>query len=487
MAYRIQRTRTSLPGTAGGVRANINVDTGSQQVSQALSGFGEALGKEGLRLDMIEADTQFTAAKAAARQEHYKFLMSLESMSPDQYYEAYEKSKEARSKLVPKNGRAAHAFDNWSTSIEPYFYEQASGAWQARLYDDYRAEGFSRRQEFIETGNGEYFGHLVKGVKNGAYDAEEAAKLRQGAIDNRNSYMKFQEAQAKARRKEELDAYVEENEQEWFTDLIGNKLDITKIKNSTVPANVKLRWKGIYDTWQKNTLAGKEAETDIVLKGQLEDMAINLRQGTVGMPEARAKLAEAYAQKKLKDTDYEAVLDLMRREFRAGQLETLDGRFKANLPQLVDLPSEYDLEQRLEILKPSERETVISLRQRQLKNYDNYKQALLKYHKDNPEATIGEIYEYGENLLSVYLGYKNQSQEEMEGRAALRSATKKHGQEELAKAKDVMKEGKPDYTNQIDYLRLTFNLTPEEVETAKQWLEKGESLDSLTRYLQSIK
>ncbi|MBD3426601.1 MAG: hypothetical protein GF409_05165 [Candidatus Omnitrophica bacterium] len=227
MAQEIYRTQKTLPGTTGGVRITDRsiADTGGVQLAQSIAGFGRELSGLGIKLDMIEADTQFTKSKTAAREELNRRVMSLKDKDPSEYIDEYQKFLADVGTMMPENPRGAKAYQNWLTSIQPYWQKHFFDLKVAKTNDNYRAAGYVSRQDYIETGNPEYFAHLAKGVKLGAYDAEQAAIFRQNAIDARQRYTEAREVKTKRDEAEQLKLAREETNRKLLTDFWNGKLD----------------------------------------------------------------------------------------------------------------------------------------------------------------------------------------------------------------------------------------------------------------------
>lgn len=488
MSFEIYRTSATLSGRPAAVPAGqMNLGMSGQGVAE----FGKSLMDEGIRLDLLQADTQFTKAKAQAREEHDRMLIEFQQADPSEYEKLYEESMIKRQNLRPANRRAGFAYDNWLTSISPYWSKNVDDAMEFKTHDNFRAAGFEERQRFIEGLENEYFIHLAKGMKLGAYKAEEAAKYRQYAIDARERYAKLQQAQRIAQNKESLDKYVEEKEQKWFSDLIANNLDINEIDaDKTVPSNVKLRWKGIYDTWQKNTLKGKETVTNIILKNKLKDKALMLKSGAVLLPDLRADIAQAWARKELDDSAYNEVADLMRTEFRAGQDVIIARRIAAANKKLIDYPDEYTFTEYMNRLTTKfEKEQARSIRELQWSNYDRYISALTKLREEEADISLADLEKKGLELLDAF----DKSYEQLRREDAVRKGTEKTAFERgfnfINKMNEagLMKTKIPSskYKEQINYLSITFNLTEEERQKARELLDQGYTLDDLVKHLQS--
>jgi hypothetical protein len=200
MAFEIQRTSATLSGRSSAVRSNIDVRTGS--TGQAVAQAGSVLMTLGEKWDLQEADTQFTQAKSQARAEHNSFLLSLEGMEPAEYGKAYDSSIKRRQTFMPRNPRGAREYKKWLTTLDPFWVDDKNKFMKAKLNDNGRAVGFIAQQEAVETGRmDEYLIHLAKGTKLGYYSKEEAVKLRQKTLDDREQYVAKRKREAAAAKK----------------------------------------------------------------------------------------------------------------------------------------------------------------------------------------------------------------------------------------------------------------------------------------------
>jgi len=115
MAFEIYRTNRSISGQAADVPARYDVRTGGQAVGQAISGAGSVLMSLGEKWDLEQADTQFTKAKAQAREEHNRRMILFETADPDDFNKIYEDSSTRMQAFAPKNRRGAKAYNVWLT------------------------------------------------------------------------------------------------------------------------------------------------------------------------------------------------------------------------------------------------------------------------------------------------------------------------------------------------------------------------------------
>ena len=355
---------------------------------------------------------------------------------------------------------------------------------KATLDDNGRAAGFGLYQDAVETGRmDEYAIHLAKGTKLGYYDKEEAVKLKQKALNDRDRFIKATEVQRVAAAKEAREKYETETLQVWGYDYFKNKLTLNTVWNSSMSDEKKRIWDDRIKKQQEGILEGKDQKTDVIRKSEVRQLALNTGTGANTPDDVDEALAEMRADFALDDASYEEIRELMQRTFLAGQIQTIQGRITANKTGLVNLPSEYDLNERIRMLLstlPADKsgmaiERERSLRQLQMKNWDRYSKELTDYHKDHPEAGIDELYQYGEMLLTQY----KKTPDELRATSSVRVGF------DMAIAADAMsKTGK--YKNQVDILKLQFNLNPEEVKDVQALIDKGETLGDITEYLRGI-
>jgi len=206
MAFEIQRTTRSLPGKARAVRANIDVDTGGQLVGQALAGLGGALADIGMKFHLIEADTQLAESMRKSREEINRLALSFQgNLDPSTYQGELQKSVATINSYAPKNRLAARRFGLWVQDRTPQWQLGVEKSRQARITDNFRAEGFNLQQEGIRSGElTKYRLHLWKGYKLGIYSSEEKAKYLQSAIDGYERFSAAEEARLKREQKEAL-------------------------------------------------------------------------------------------------------------------------------------------------------------------------------------------------------------------------------------------------------------------------------------------
>ncbi|MBN2591590.1 MAG: hypothetical protein JXA96_17120 [Sedimentisphaerales bacterium] len=274
MAFEIYRTRQTISGQQPNVIADYNISTGGREMGRAISEAGSVLMSLGDKWDLQIADTQFTRAKAQAREEYNRYLISRDSIEPDDIGKSHEEFIENLQQFTPKNKRGASAFGNWLTSIKPYWNENKNEYLKARITDDYRATGYGERQKYIETGAGsEYFIHLEKGVKLGAYSREEAAKYKQYAIDDRMRYAKIQQAEQEEKAKQQLELQ-RETDRDKITDLMREHKyteALSAIEAGSIDEQEQFTWSERIRSAVERYKKGEEIITDYSKKQDLLD------------------------------------------------------------------------------------------------------------------------------------------------------------------------------------------------------------------------
>lgn len=181
--FQIVRAKGTLPGVGPSVRADMDVRTGGRLTAEAISGLGKAIQQEAIRYDLIEAATQFDTAKRLSREEINRLSLSFDgNLEPDTYHKEYEKSVGTIRSYMPKNRRAARAFESWLSDRSPQWALGVEDSRRTRIADNFKAEGFELKTESERTGDvSKYKMHLAKGKRLGIYDAEETAILNASA------------------------------------------------------------------------------------------------------------------------------------------------------------------------------------------------------------------------------------------------------------------------------------------------------------------
>jgi hypothetical protein len=444
MAFRIQRSQKSLPGVSSTVRANIDVDTGGQMIARAVQGFGGALFDVGTKLNIIEADQQADEAIMQIDDEHYRYLESLkglEDTSEESYEKAFNESIARRTALLPKNRLAARKVQSYIRAKSPLWGKHTSGMREAKVKDNERTLGFMMQQKAIRSNElnvdenfARYQLHLWKGIKLDVYSKEEAAKYMEMASSQHESYIKSEQLRIKAQKKEDYDAYVERVEQDWLVKIqTPGLLTETEIINSTLEVDKKQEWLKLIKAQHKDILSGAEVVTDEEVKGSLEGMAYDISTGSVEITDFQKYLNTArYIDKTIDNAAYDELLSLGEREFKSYQGTAMKEREVFALGQLVELPTDDAVTRRMEaararwtgeVLEAEERR-IMSDRQLQFDNLDQYKKALRDWLKANPDANAEEIYKQGRSLLVHY----RKSLGELRGKIPYRKTPLKEGE-----------------------------------------------------------
>jgi hypothetical protein len=128
-------------------------------------------------------------------------------------------------------------------------------------------------------------------------------------------------------------------------------------------------------------------------------------------------------------------------------------------------------------------------RQLESENLDRARASFRRWFDSHPDADAVEIREQGKKIEALFKKTPQELKEEnaqrtleAKAREKLRAAIKSRGQEELEKAKLIMSDK---YASQLEYLKITFNLSEAEQAKAKELMdEKGYSLEDIVKYLQ---
>ncbi len=198
MAFRIQITQATISGKGTGVRADIDVRTGGQQVAQAVSGLGGALFDLGIKQQRIESQTQLDDAIMA--DESLTILYEEEIRShKDTSDEAglYKKSLETfetkRKTFTPKNKDAARRYSSYLKRSRKNILRGSLAIKLARTKDNARAIVFRTSQVYIETGEPIILQRLSEqlneGIENDLFTELEAEKSLQNAKDDRERFI----------------------------------------------------------------------------------------------------------------------------------------------------------------------------------------------------------------------------------------------------------------------------------------------------------
>ncbi len=407
MSFEIVRTQGTLPGRAAAVRANIDVDVGGQLMGRAIAGLGRALIQEGLRYDLIEADTQFTEAKRLSKQEINRLAISFRTnLDPSTYQAELDKSKGVINGYAPKNRRAARAFGGWVQDRTPDWESSVEESRFLRIDDNYETEGWKLRQEAIEGGTFTIYQlHLWKGRKLGVYSGEQAEVYMQNALKDRKRYAELEQAKQKVFAKEALEAQYEIDRDKLGKALQDGTIDYSMINGTSLPEkeqeSYRLKMLAEYDRRAK----GIALEINHDVKDRLTQMAWDIPSGTADIKDFKKEVEQAYKNDDIDAKIRSELLTLGETKYAPYFANAMSKRESYAKGQLVDLPTEYDLNERLKLLTSSfEREQTASLRKLQLANWDRYKTALREWFEKsvNKDPSAGKIYQDSQEILMDY-------------------------------------------------------------------------------------
>jgi hypothetical protein len=226
------------PTTA--VRADLDVRTGGRELARAVSGLGEALFGVGLRSYLMEADTQLDKARMQADEEHTRYMLGLQAIEDTSdkaglYNKAFKETMATREKFMPTNRVAAREYKSYLTRNTAQWGRETILAKRAKREDNFRAVGFEKQTKAIQSGQFlDYFTHLAKGVKTGAYDAEEVEKLKQVTRESHQQYLAITKREAA----EQLKLAQEQTNRQLLADLWDGKLRSSQVITDAVRNNL---------------------------------------------------------------------------------------------------------------------------------------------------------------------------------------------------------------------------------------------------------
>ena len=148
------------------VRANIDVRTGAGEVGAAI---GQGILQFGLKLDLIQADTQFSEANRGISEVLNTIndrVRSLEDTSPEGITALQQDIESQITALRPKNRRAARFFDRRVNQVIPQSDELIANSLDAKLKANWTALNTALLNDISITGDpSDYLVSLEKGKK----------------------------------------------------------------------------------------------------------------------------------------------------------------------------------------------------------------------------------------------------------------------------------------------------------------------------------
>ena len=186
MVFRIQRTQATISGRGTGVRADIDVRTGGQQVAQAVSGLGGALQDLGIKADLVEATTQLSESRRQARERINALKLELDGIDDTSLFgERTTKALDDLGTFIPKNGRAARQYQEFVNDITPSVNNFVVEKARSKQKDNFMAELFKTKVESERTGNTSPFEVMLgKGRIFDFITKEESEKMSRDTLVN---------------------------------------------------------------------------------------------------------------------------------------------------------------------------------------------------------------------------------------------------------------------------------------------------------------
>lgn len=172
-----------MPGVSGGVRANINFDTGQADVWRQIGNLAATGMDVATKLYVQQAEDQLQEAVLQAEEEDRQLANRLRTNTDESTYDAeLEKTLQIKKKYRPKNNMAGRGYDSYLKSITPSLREGIKESKQARLTNKYFDSRDIVRDKAIETGNLRQLEVKNKiGVSLGYTDEKEAGRYYRDA------------------------------------------------------------------------------------------------------------------------------------------------------------------------------------------------------------------------------------------------------------------------------------------------------------------
>ncbi len=290
---------------------------------------------------------------------------------------------------------------------------------------------------------------------------------------------------AKDLRKKALDVQQQQELEELSQELVDGTIDWSKIKSKeSLTAEQKESYRLKMNAEAKRKAGGILIATDQRVKRELEEMAYDLTSGAVSIQEFKIALDEARfpetGNPTINDSTYDSLNTLAEGKFASYQDKAMKERETYALTQLVTLPSEEAFAEMLaRITSKFDKQQAQSLRQLQFDNLDQYKHALRGLRAKNPDWDANKIYEEGRSLLTQY----RKTPDELRIPGKIRKAVRAGIEIVTALAPIPTKK---DFKNQVDSLKIMFNLSDSEVGVVNKWLDEGFTLGEITERLREV-
>jgi len=262
--FPIMRTKMTMPGTSGGIRPNLDYETGEANVWRAVGNLAEAGTETVSRIYLLQAEQQYVDAKLKAETEMINLAKYLNENTDEYTYQGeFEKSVGNIKKNAPRNPLAARRYDYFVRQQVPLLQNSVDESSRRRIVDKWGAQRILAQDKWEATGNSaEYLELTQAGVALGYMDKEAATKEIL-ATENAANYNQAIEV-ARVRPQEIIDSFYIKDGKERIG-ILPNITDIGQIMAIENIAVNKLR---------ENNNAKQKNEIDAYLairRGQLND------------------------------------------------------------------------------------------------------------------------------------------------------------------------------------------------------------------------
>lgn len=183
--FPIITTQRSLPGTSGGIRANIDFDIGEEELFQQIGRLVGTVGDIGLKLHIQQAEIQLQEATLKVDDEMNNLSDRLRENQDENTYDAeLAQSLQTVNQFRPQNGLAAREFDSLITRRTPGWKDSINKAKEIRLNNKFDAMTDTLVEKSVRNRTtAELRKHLISGLVLGRLDEQESGKILRDTIN----------------------------------------------------------------------------------------------------------------------------------------------------------------------------------------------------------------------------------------------------------------------------------------------------------------
>ena len=389
---------------ATGVRADIDVRTGTGAVGAAIANLGATVIDLGEKWDLVAAKSQLSKSTIDASDRISKYFLELDGNDDPATYRAnFDKLTKDLDALAPRNTKALRVYSENIAKQKIQLASQTRQAGKDKLKANAQEVDFLLLQKAKASGDAnDFLKYNISVIGNldlgDVYTATEAERL----LDNARSERELIQKRAEIANDEALEVRQEADRDELGKALFAGSIDYTMIDNSSLEEKEQEQWRVRMNAEVARKAAGTVIVTDEQVRADLRTAALNIMRGADTKQRVFAAINEARfgEEPTIDDSAYRELTALAETKLEKAQGDFLTEAHRDGQEQLVDLTSETQL-----ALIVAGRMTQLQAERHKVQLWwaDRYDNEMEQWVQDNPDKNKREGYQQSQMVLAAYI------------------------------------------------------------------------------------